>query len=97
MKGDLTETLVRSAVMKEMDALNRCAKKTGNENLSLKGEWIFTLLVDRDGRVKEVRALKGPATPEGLSRCIQEILKTIRFQADSGRQDVPLKLTFSFG
>jgi len=97
VKGDLTETLVRSAVMKEMDALNRCAKKTGNENLSLKGEWIFTLLVDRDGRVKEVRGEKGPATTGDLSRCIQEILKTIRFHADSGRQDATLKLTFSFG
>jgi Ca-activated chloride channel family protein len=93
--GDLTETLVSNAVMKEMEAINRCIKKTGIEKTSLKGEWIFTLLVGSDGRVKEVRALKGPATPEDLSRCIQEILKTIRFHADSGRGDVPLKLTFS--
>jgi Ca-activated chloride channel family protein len=95
--GNLTETLVRSAVMKEMDAINRCVKKTGIEKSSPKGEWIFTLLVGPDGRVKEGRIEGGPATTEDLSRCIQEILKTIRFHADSGRGDVTLKLTFSLG
>jgi Ca-activated chloride channel homolog len=89
VKGDLTETLVRSAVMKEMDAVNRCVKT------SLKGEWIFTLLVGPDGRVKEGRIEKGPATTEDVSRCIREILKNIRFNADAGRGDVTLRLTFS--
>jgi hypothetical protein len=78
-----------------MEAINRCTKKTGIEKTSLKGEWIFTLLVGSDGRVKEVRAPKGPATPEDLSRCVVEILKTIRFHSDSRRGDLTLRLTFS--
>jgi hypothetical protein len=93
----LSETLVRSAVMKEMDAINRCPKKAGVEKSSLKGEGVFTLLVGPDGLVKEVRVEKGSAVPEDLSRCIQEILKTVRFHTDSGRGDVTLKITFSFG
>jgi hypothetical protein len=97
VNGVLTETLVRSTVMKELEAINRCIKKTGIEKSSLKGEGVFTLLVGPDGRVKEVRVEKGSAAPEDLSRCIQEILKTMRFHADSGRQDVTLKLTFSLG
>jgi len=97
VNGDLTETLVRSTVMKELEAINRCVKRTGVEKSSLKGEGVFALLVGPDGRVKEVRVEKGYAVPEDLSRCIQEILKTIRFHADSGRQDVTLKLIFSFG
>jgi len=87
--------LVRSTVMKEMDAIHRCFKKTGIEKSSLKGGWIFTLLVGPDGRVKESRIEKGSATIEALSRCIQEILKSIRFHADPGRWDVTLRLTFS--
>ena len=93
--GGLKDEVARSAVMKEMDAINRCFKRTGIEKSSLKGEWIFTLLVGPDGRVKEGRIETGPATTEELSRCILEILKAIRFHADSGRQDVILKLTFS--
>jgi Ca-activated chloride channel family protein len=97
VNGDLTETLVRSTVMNELEAINRCAKRSGVEKSSLKGEGVFALLVGPDGRVKEVRVEKGSAVPEDLSRCIQEILKTVRFHADSGRQEVTLKLTFSFG
>ena len=95
VNGDLTETLARVAVMKEMEVINRCVKKTGIEKSSLKGEWFFTLLVGPDGRVKEGRIETGPATTEELSRCILETLKAIRFHADSGRQDVTLKITFT--
>ncbi|MBP1742378.1 MAG: von Willebrand factor type like domain, partial [Deltaproteobacteria bacterium] len=95
VNGDLTETLARVAVMKEMEVINRCVKKRGIEKSSLKGEWFFTLLVGPDGRVKEGRIETGPATTEELSRCILETLKAIRFHADSGRQDVILKLTFT--
>jgi Ca-activated chloride channel family protein len=97
VSGDLTETSVRSAVMKQMDAINRCLKKAGIEKPSLKGEGVFALLVGPDGRAKEGRVEKGTTTSDDLSRCILEILKAIRFPADSGRRDVVLKLTFSFG
>jgi Ca-activated chloride channel family protein len=97
VSGDLSETLVRSAVMKEMDAIHRCLKKVGIEKSSVKGEGVFTLLVGPDGRVKEGRVEKGTTTPEDLSRCVLEILKTIRFPSDSGRGDVTLRLTFTLG
>jgi Ca-activated chloride channel family protein len=96
VNGDLTETSVRSTVMKELEAINRCVKKSGIEKSSLKGEGVFALLVGPDGGVKEVRVEKGSAVPEDLSRCIQEILRTMKFQADPGRRDIPLKLTLSF-
>jgi len=95
VNGDLNETSVRSAVMKEMEAINRCLKKTGSEKPSLRGEWIFTLLVGPDGRVKEGRVEKGAGIPEDISRCILEILKSIRFHADPAREEVTLKLIFS--
>jgi Ca-activated chloride channel family protein len=97
VSGDLSETLVRSAVMKEMDAINRCLKKAGIEKSSLNSEGVFTLLVGPDGQVKEGRVEKETTTPENLSRCVLEILKTIRFPSDSGRGDVTLRLTFSLG
>jgi hypothetical protein len=81
--------------MKEMDAINRCFTRAGVEKSSLQGEWIFTLLVGPDGRVKEAQVAKRSAATEELSRCILERLRAIRFHADSGRQDVTLKLTFS--
>jgi len=95
VNGDLNETSVRSAVMKEMEAINRCVKKTGSEKPSLKGEWIFTLIVGPDGRVKEGRIEKGTAAAQALLRCLLEVLKAIRFDADLARGDVTLKLTFS--
>jgi hypothetical protein len=67
----------------------------GVEKPSLKGEGVFALLVGPDGRVKEGRVEKGTMLSEELSRCILDILKTVRFNADSGRGDVPLRLTFS--
>jgi len=97
VNGDLTETLVRSTVMKELEAINRCVKRTGIEKPFLKGEGVFALFTGPDGRVKEVRVEKGSAVPEDLSRCIQEILKTVRFHADPGRQDVTLELILSLG
>jgi Ca-activated chloride channel family protein len=95
--GDLTETSARSTVMKEMDVINRCAEKTAIEKPFLRGEWVLTLLVGPDGRVKEGRVEKGSASAEDLSRCILEILKALGFHADSVRKDVTLKLTFSLG
>ena len=97
VKGDLLEILVRTAVMKEMEAVNRCVKQKEMKTSSLKGEGLFTLLVGHDGRVKEGRVEKGTTIAEDLSRCILEILKAIRFHADSGRQDVSLKFTFTLG
>jgi hypothetical protein len=93
--GGLKDEVARSAVMKEMDAINRCFTRAGVEKSSLQGEWIFTLLVGPDGRVREAQVAKRSAATEELSRCILEILRAIRFHADSGRQDVTLKLTFS--
>jgi hypothetical protein len=95
--GDLSETLVRSTLMKEMDAINLCLRKAGIEKSSLKGEGVFTLLVGLDGRVKEGRVEKGTLTSEDLSRCILEILKAVRFNADSGRGEVTLRITLSLG
>jgi Ca-activated chloride channel family protein len=95
--GGLSETLARGTVMKEMDTIHRCFERTGIEKSSLQGEWIFTLLVGSDGRVKEGRIETGPVTTEELSRCILERLKAIRFHADSGRRDVTLRLTLSLG
>jgi len=97
VNGDFNETSVRSVVMKEVDAINRCLKNTGIENSSLQGEWVVILLVGSDGQVKEGRIEKGTTTTEDLSRCILEILKTLRFPADSGRQEVTLKLFFTLG
>jgi len=93
--GGLSEPLVRSTIMKQMEAMNRCLKNTRIENSTLQGRWIVTLIVSPDGRVKEGRIEKGTAIHQALSRCILEILKGIRFNADSGRGDVTLKLTFS--
>ena len=93
--GGLSETSVRSAVLKELANIDRCFKNAGIEKSSLQGEWVFRLLVGSDGRVKEGRLEKGSPMTEALSRCILEILRKVRFEADSGRQDVPLKLTFS--
>jgi Ca-activated chloride channel homolog len=95
--GDLSETVARNAVLKEMDTIKRCFKSLGIEKASLQGEWIFTLLVGPDGRVKQGRIQKGSGSNEALSRCILETLRATQFQADAGRQDVTLKLTFSLG
>ena len=92
--GDLTEALVRGAVLKEMDAINRCVHKT---TLSLEGESVFTLIVGPDGRVKDARFEKGSTLAEDISRCLLEILKALRFPQASGRGEVTLKLTFSLG
>lgn len=92
--GGLSEAVARSAVMKEMDTINRCFKTSGIERSSLQGEWIFALSVGPDGRVKEGRIEKGSATAEAISRCILETLKTMSFQADSGRGNVFLKISF---
>jgi Ca-activated chloride channel family protein len=97
VNGNLSETLVRSAVMKKMDAIELCLRKAGVEKSSPKGKEVFTLLVGPDGRVKEGRVEKGTMISEDLSRCILEILKAVRFSADSGRGDVTLRLTFSLG
>ena len=95
--GGLKDEVARSAVMKEMDAINRCFKRTGIEKSSLQGELTFILLVASDGRVREAQVAKRSAATEELSRCILEILRAIRFHADSKRQDVTVKLTFSVG
>jgi Ca-activated chloride channel family protein len=92
--GNLSETAARSAVMKEMDTINRRFKTPGIKRSSLQGEWIFALLVGPDGRVKEGRIEKGPATAETISRCILETLKTMSFKADSGGGKVFLKISF---
>jgi Ca-activated chloride channel family protein len=97
VNGNLSETLVRSAVMKEMDAIELCLRKAGVEKSSPKGKEVFTLLVGPDGRVKDGRVEKSTMISEDLSRCILEILKAVRFSADSGRGDVSLRLTFSLG
>jgi Ca-activated chloride channel family protein len=95
--GGLKDEVARSAVMKEMGAINRCFTRAGVEKSSLQGEWIFTLLVGPDGRVREAQVAKRSAATEELSRCILEILRAIRFHADSGRPNVTLRLTFSAG
>jgi hypothetical protein len=83
--------------MKELEVINRCLTRTGIEKSSLRGEFIFALLVGNDGRVKDGRIERKPAATDELSRCILETLKTLRFQADSGRQEVSLKITFTIG
>jgi Ca-activated chloride channel family protein len=97
VKGDLSETLVRSVVLKEMDRIERCVRKAGAEKPLPKGKGVFTLIVGPDGRVKKAQIERETSTPEDLSRSILEILKALRFHADPARQEVTLKLTFSLG
>lgn len=93
--GGLSEPNVRNTIMKKMKAIDRCFKSTGSQNSSLQGEWVYTFIVGPDGRVKEGRLEKGTAAAEATLRCLLEVLKAIRFDADPARQDILLKLTFS--
>jgi len=90
----MSETSVRSVIERDMSAIAGCTKVTSRHRSGPKGEVLFTLIIGPDGRVKEGHLAK---TREGYSdfeQCTVKWLKTLRFPASKGPQDVVVTITF---
>lgn len=90
----LTEESIRRLIEKHMASINRCYRQASGGGPRLKGEIVFTLVIDSEGRATGVQMERGKNINKDLERCIGEKLEKLQFPAPKGGKKGVVTLVF---
>jgi hypothetical protein len=90
----LSKTSVRKVLERNVDAFNLCCKKMTSKQAKLKGEVIFTLLVDPKGNVIKVKAGRGRNKIREIEKCLLQKIMKLHFPALEGGSNETVTITF---
>ncbi len=85
------KTVIESALA----AINTCYREGSGS--CPKGEVVFTMVVEPDGRVKNASMRGDQSRFEDFARCTVKMLTALQFQAREGGNEVLVKITFTLG
>ncbi len=87
----------RKVIEKNISSINVCYSKKIGEQSGLKGEVVFTLVIDQKGRVVKVTPDISKKKNKEIEGCIAETLMKLHFPAHQGAGNVVVKVTFILG
>ncbi|MBN1931701.1 MAG: TonB family protein [Desulfobacterales bacterium] len=90
----LEKDQVEKLIEKQMELLNRCYNEAFVQQTGLKGEIVFVIKIDPQGRVSSVKVQKYPQKNKTFDACMLNTLKNLQFPAPQGGQSATLTLTF---
>ena len=93
VQNEMSKSLIHGLLEKHMRSINLCYEQASGNKSKLKGEVIFRLFIDSQGRVTKVH-LASDSKEKELERCIISKLKELKFPAPKGNKNV--KVTISF-
>ncbi len=81
-------------IEKNIRSINLCYTQASEKESNLKGELVFTLLVDSKGRVIKANTNSGKNKIAEIERCIIQKLRKLDFPAPEGSKSVTVTITF---
>ena len=90
----LSEDSIQSVIEKNIRSINLCYTQASEQESNLKGELVFTLLVDSKGRVIKANTDSGKNKIAEIERCIIQKLRKLHFPVPEGSKSVTVTITF---
>jgi Ca-activated chloride channel family protein len=90
----LSKNSTRKLIEKNIHLINRCYKATANKQADSKGKVVFTLVVDRQGRVIKVNVTSCKKGTKDIEQCIIQKIKKLHFPAPEKGENVTVTITF---
>jgi Ca-activated chloride channel family protein len=90
----LSKNSTRKLIEKNIHLINRCYKATANKQADSKGKVVFTLVVDRQGRVIKVNVTSCKKGTKDIEHCIIQKIKKLHFPAPEKGENVTVTITF---
>ena len=90
----LAEDSIRRLVEKQMSTINHCYRQASRGGLRLKGEIVFRLVIDSEGRVTGAHVEKSKKENRDIERCIREKLEKLQFPTPEGGKRGVVTLAF---
>ena len=89
----LSKISIRKLIEKNIHSIERCCReKFGRQ--TLKGELVFSLVIDNTGRVIKATSDRKNKEIKGIRRCIIQELKRLHFQTPEAGKKVVVTITF---
>jgi len=92
--GMISKKSVRRIIEREVLGAKNCIQGALTQVPGRTGEMSFRLIIGPDGKIKDVRVMKGKLNDKAFLRCLAKILESLNFPATSNHKDVAVTLIF---
>ena len=90
----LSKNSTRKLIEKNIHSINHCYRATSHKQIDSKGEVIFTLVVDKEGRVIKANANSCKKEIKDIEQCIIQKLMKLHFPAPEKGKNAIVSITF---
>ena len=90
----LSKDSIQRVIEKNIRSINLCYTQTSVKESNLKGELVFTLIVDSKGSVIKASTNSGKNKIAEIERCIIQKLRKVHFPAPEGSKRITVTITF---
>jgi Ca-activated chloride channel family protein len=95
VQNGLSKRSIQRLLEKHMHSINLCYEQVSGSQSKLKGEVIFRLVIDPQGRVTSVHVDTNTTKDKELERCIMKELTKLHFPAPERSKNVKVSISFT--
>jgi Ca-activated chloride channel family protein len=94
VQNGLSKSSIQRLLEKHMSSINLCYKQASGSQSKLKGEVVFRLVIDSQGKVTSVHMDTNTTKDKKLGQCIMKKLEKLNFPAPKGSKNVKVSISF---
>jgi Ca-activated chloride channel family protein len=94
VQNGLSKSSIQRLIEKHMPSINLCYKQASGSQSKLKGEVVFRLVIDSQGKVTSVHMDTNTTKDKKLGQCIMKKLEKLHFPAPKGSKNVRVSISF---